>query len=718
MSSPTPVVSLSSPMMSSSPLVSKVMDKRRKLHQSRHKWKWALANLAGALLALIEGQRWHFLISGASRWRTLVSGFESVLVVVFLTNAILDTLAHFFPFANPLKALIYGDLDATGGASGTGSQDLVLTKQQMSLLGVEKSDPGFKLYEEKKKAGSQGGDRKHPFGFGPPLEGSFIASSSPTSFHHKTMDTLSSSVSSLNSSSWHYIPNASTAAAAAAANQAVSTPKQPEQYVPRFNSSFQNELAVMKDERSLNQFLREYDDWEKSYGPNNTSMQAEMGDTSLNNTSLGWRTPGGVANTPTGSGQMPSTPRQDFSPYLKKMSYQVSSPMPDSAKSPDNAASGRLATDQKSPTSPRSDAAHASVCARLGVGPLKVVDYLENLRLWISQTVLKRLVDEIDKTNGLLVKHGMSDERIGLIGIEKLKKVALMPHILQQVPSLDALIPFLDFHPNQEYLVQRYRELSQGGAISDFKWNSGGKFPKAGSGGGSGNEWTDKLPTDAEVVMNCVSAYLDTRLPRNFVSNDGKPFTGIYYHKYSSSTENASKSAANASAAAGNSASNSAKEPQSFISKLSPDVRALLALSPRKINAEKEDNSAVKEVKTTEAKDGDGQRGCIIVQSSLKPPCYELHLKDSKSKSGGSGGKPKDGAVGGSSRGSKDGSGSGRGGNGSDIIKISVGAGRNNLFYTLLLFLHHIRSHEHGMLGRIHFGSSGVNLLRVIEAYD
>ena len=51
----------------------------------------------------------------------------------------------------------------------------------------------------------------------------------------------------------------------------------------------------------------------------------------------------------------------------------------------------------------------------------------------------------------------MPDERIGKIELEKLKRVAMQPHILQQVPSLEALIPFLDFHPNHKYLIQRFR---------------------------------------------------------------------------------------------------------------------------------------------------------------------------------------------------------------------------------------------------------------------
>ena len=67
------------------------------------------------------------------------------------------------------------------------------------------------------------------------------------------------------------------------------------------------------------------------------------------------------------------------------------------------------------------------------MGPLKVVDYLQNLRMWISQTVLKRLVQEIEETNSKLIKLGMSDERIGKTDVEKLRRVAVQHHILLQV---------------------------------------------------------------------------------------------------------------------------------------------------------------------------------------------------------------------------------------------------------------------------------------------
>lgn len=41
--------------------------------------------------------------------------------------------------------------------------------------------------------------------------------------------------------------------------------------------------------------------------------------------------------------------------------------------------------------------------------------------------------------------------------------------------------------------------------------------------------------------------------------------------------------------------------------------------------------------------------------------------------------------------------------------------GRNNMFHAILLFLHHIRSKHHGMLGRVNLGPAGINLLWIIK---
>ena len=47
--------------------------------------------------------------------------------------------------------------------------------------------------------------------------------------------------------------------------------------------------------------------------------------------------------------------------------------------------------------------------------------------------------------------------------------------------------------------------------------------------------------------------------------------------------------------------------------------------------------------------------------------------------------------------------------------KLEISPGRHNLFHTLLFFLHHIKTKEYGMLGRINLGPSGINILWVIE---
>ena len=44
-----------------------------------------------------------------------------------------------------------------------------------------------------------------------------------------------------------------------------------------------------------------------------------------------------------------------------------------------------------------------------------------------------------------------------------------------------------------------------------------------------------------------------------------------------------------------------------------------------------------------------------------------------------------------------------------------VAKGHNNLFHALVLFLLHIKSLEHGVLGRINLGLTGLNILNVLN---
>ncbi|XP_044735341.1 transmembrane protein 209-like [Chrysoperla carnea] len=96
--------------------------------------------------------------------------------------------------------------------------------------------------------------------------------------------------------------------------------------------------------------------------------------------------------------------------------------------------------------------------------------------MWIYQTILRRLVDEIDS-----------------VGLERLRKTAQTQLAQQYVPTLCSLIPFLEVNSNQEYLVKWIQELAKGGSMSEYRWNSGSTF--------NGKQWEDHLPTDAMLLL-------------------------------------------------------------------------------------------------------------------------------------------------------------------------------------------------------------------------
>lgn len=180
-----------------------------------------------------------------------------------------------------------------------------------------------------------------------------------------------------------------------------------------------------------------------------------------------------------------------------------------------------------------------------------------------------------------------------------MKQLALTkgPH----VPTLNAIVPYLDFSSNQEYLVKRIKDLGKDGCMSEFLWNGGGYY---------GKSWGEHLPTDAALVMHLLSTYLDSRLPAQPKFPDGKTFTSQYY------------------------------------------VR-----TPDKPHLDKDDT-------------------LCIYQSSINPPYFQVII-------------------------------------GKTVHNLPKG--RNNMFQAVLLFLHHIRTKEHGMLGRVNLGMSGVNLLWIFN---
>ena len=66
-------------------------------------------------------------------------------------------------------------------------------------------------------------------------------------------------------------------------------------------------------------------------------------------------------------------------------------------------------------------------------------------------------MNEFDKVDESFQKCGLSDMRLGLVGLERLKKTANIPQISSSIPSLPRLVHFLEITPHQEYLVARIR---------------------------------------------------------------------------------------------------------------------------------------------------------------------------------------------------------------------------------------------------------------------
>ncbi|KAI0230898.1 transmembrane protein 209 [Lamellibrachia satsuma] len=278
----------------------------------------------------------------------------------------------------------------------------------------------------------------------------------------------------------------------------------------------------------------------------------------------------------------------DYTPMHRKYLYQVAS---------------RSAQSNKLKDEDNDDGAaygYGDECLlKSGVPVTDIDDWVENIRKWISQTVLNRLIKEINTINDVLRRIGSEDMQIGEVSVSTLKQLALTK--ATHIPSLSNIIPFLEVSSNQEYVVARIRELASGGCMSSYTWNKGGKYKK--------KAWTEELPTDAALVMHMLCSYMDFRLPPHPLYPDGKTFTCQHFLK-----------------------------------------------TPEKPNLSKKDS-------------------LCIYQTCINPPHYKVVI-------------------------------------GSEVFHVQ--RGRNNMFHAVLLFLVHIKVKEHGMLGRVNLGMSGVNILWVL----
>lgn len=127
-----------------------------------------------------------------------------------------------------------------------------------------------------------------------------------------------------------------------------------------------------------------------------------------------------------------------------------------------------------------------------------LTQYIYNLRAWIACTILQRVDAEIQKTNRAFAQNtnadlrGFADIQIGKVGLDRLKKTAEVHQLVAiYVPTLPMLIPFLEMSTNQEYLVQRIKDLAKGCVLSEYRWNGGGTYNNV--------SWDEHLPTDSAV---------------------------------------------------------------------------------------------------------------------------------------------------------------------------------------------------------------------------
>uniref|UniRef100_A0A4W5L9Z6 Transmembrane protein 209 n=1 Tax=Hucho hucho TaxID=62062 RepID=A0A4W5L9Z6_9TELE len=199
----------------------------------------------------------------------------------------------------------------------------------------------------------------------------------------------------------------------------------------------------------------------------------------------------------------------DYAQSLRKFQYQP-------------ACRSQAPSASKDETDLGSKQAAEEVWARITTSRL-VVDSIDSwtakLRNWINDTILVPLVKEMDSVNGQLRRMGCSELQIGEASIASLKQAAVLKASV--IPTMPTIVQYLDITPNQEYLVERIKELAHSGCMSSFRWNRGGDL--------KARKWDTDLPSDCAILMHVLCTYLDSRLPPHPKYPDGRTFTSQHF---------------------------------------------------------------------------------------------------------------------------------------------------------------------------------------------
>ncbi|CAH1390255.1 unnamed protein product [Nezara viridula] len=242
---------------------------------------------------------------------------------------------------------------------------------------------------------------------------------------------------------------------------------------------------------------------------------------------------------------------------------------------------------------------HSEVWRRFGINPFNLVTWIANLRAWVSNTILKRLVEEMALIDHKLQWHGLSLITIGEVGLDILRATAYSEQISREIPSLAQMLPFLEICANQQYVVQRIRELAVGNNMREFSGQSTGNCRDP--------MWSGYVPSDSELVMHLVMTYLDAMLPPMDLEPRKRTFSTVFFSK-------------------------SPKMPP--------------------------------------------QNEIAIIQQNARPTSYQVLVK---------------GKI------------------------CPIPTGHNNIFFTLLLFIHCIKKFHQSTLGKTNIGPAGLNMLWIID---
>ncbi|XP_063241850.1 transmembrane protein 209 isoform X1 [Bacillus rossius redtenbacheri] len=525
----------------------RTLEVNRNVRKKRRHLVWAIVNLI--LFCVFAHDALHF----CPYYTNSVRFGEVVLAIIFGLNALYHTIQY-------LECKIK-------------LKPVFMTPAQKKLIGIRDLDSYLKVTSTPAEKPSCSYPDLSPLNLSACSwrSSSMFTAPSPSSCETSLgygVTELSSPNLSLSSSSWMYTPGSlcDTSQNALRCRPALATTSPSSS--PRSISS----VEFIEDKHSLKTYLKEFEEHEKKAAVGVTMDQPS------NLLSSFWS-------------YSPIRAMPDISPVLRRSLYQLA---PSSHKTTSSPAGSDDAGSQ-SGLVPKQE-----VWRRARVNPSVLTQWNANLRMWLSQTILSRMVREIQLIDEALQRHGLSDVRVGGVGLERLKKTARAPQVVLNMPTLARIIPFLEITANQEYLVSRIKELAKGGCMSEFKWNGGGTL--------NGKPWEDHLPTDSAIVMHLLATYLDSQLPPVPQNPDGRPFTSQHFVKV-------------------------------------PDK------PPKNKNVP------------------------IIYQTQINPPHYVVV-------------------------------------SGSETF--DVGKGHNNFLHTILLFLHLVSTQEHGMLGRVNLGPSGINMLWII----